>query len=382
LKAVPAPVDALVALASDSQTADRTKAILTGMSEALRGWRQAPIPKKWDALQQSALVKTDTDIERLVRDLSVVFGDGRALDSLLAIAADHDADPAARRDALRVLVEARATALVPLLLKMADERNLGADAVRAMAAFDDASIPGFLLTSYGNLKEPAREATIITLASRPAWARQLLTAVAAGVIDRGQVPAFQVRQMAAFPDETVRGQVNALWPELRSVPEAKKQRIAQLKASLPAADLATADLSQGRARFVKACATCHMLFGQGAKIGPDLTGAQRVNLDYLLENIVDPAATVTPVYRLSNVALADGRLLSGIVSDQAGETIAIQTPTERIVVSRKDVDEVHPSTQSLMPEGVLDTLTPEQQRDLIAYLMSPQQVPLPAPAGD
>ena len=81
------------------------------------------MPPAWKTLQESDLVKQDAECERLVRDLSVVFGDGRALDSLVAIAADHSADPAGRRDALRVLVEARATNLVPLLVKMADERQ-------------------------------------------------------------------------------------------------------------------------------------------------------------------------------------------------------------------------------------------------------------------
>ncbi len=278
-----------------------------------------------------------------------------------------------------MLVEARADHLVPVLEKMADERDLGADAVRALAAFDDPSIPVFLLRSYPKFKEPARVATIETLAARPAWARELLGAVTAGAIDRGQIPAFQVRQIRASSDEQLRDQVAKLWPELRTVSAVKRKRIEQLRHSLSADALAAADLSQGRARFAKACATCHTLFGQGAKIGPDLTGAQRANLDYLLENIVDPAATVTPGYRLSSVTLADGRLLTGIVSDQPGETIALQTPTEKIVLNRQDVDEIQASNQSLMPEGLLDTLKPEELRDLLAYLMAAQQVPLAAP---
>ena len=90
---------------------------------------------------------------------------------------------------------------------------------------------------------------------------------------------------------------------------------------------------------------------------------------------------MTQGYRLSTVELADGRLLNGIVVDQPGESIAIQTPTERIVVNRKDVEAIHASNMSLMPEGLLDTLTAKELRNLTGYLMSPQQVPLSAPAG-
>ena len=71
-------------------------------------------------------------------------------------------------------------------------------------------------------------------------------------------------------------------------PAAKRARIDRLKGRLDSQSLASADLSNGRGLFVKACATCHTLFGQGGKIGPDLTGAQRSNLEYLLENVVDP----------------------------------------------------------------------------------------------
>jgi putative heme-binding domain-containing protein len=123
-----------------------------------------------------------------------------------------------------------------------------------------------------------------------------------------------------------------------------------------------------------------VLFGQGAKIGPDLTGGQRSSLDYLLQNIVDPSAVVAPAYRMSTVALNDGRVLNGIVVDQPGPTLAIQTPTERLIINRADVEQIRKSELSLMPDGLLDVLPESEIRNLFAYLMSPQQVPLTPPA--
>jgi putative heme-binding domain-containing protein len=84
------------------------------------------------------------------------------------------------------------------------------------------------------------------------------------------------------------------------------------------------------ARWV--CASCHVLFGEGKAIGPDLTGAQRSSLDYLLESIVAPAATLRDGFRISTIALKDGRIIDGIVGAQNGQTLAIQTPTENLVV--------------------------------------------------
>jgi putative heme-binding domain-containing protein len=86
---------------------------------------------------------------------------------------------------------------------------------------------------------------------------------------------------------------------------------------------------------------------------------------------------------MSTVALADGRLLNGIVSARtAGPTLAVQTPTERLVVNRADVETIKDSNLSLMPEGLLDTLSEKEVGDLVAYLMSPQQVPLQADTAE
>jgi putative membrane-bound dehydrogenase-like protein len=381
LKLVPQPVDRLVTLAAKTGSAGRSRAILTGMAEALRGWRKAPMPASWTSAERGWEASPDNEVRRLARELSVVFGDGRALQDLMHIAASKGVDPAARRDALRVLVEARGQGMVPLLCRLLDERDLGPDAARGLAAFDDPDLPAFLLKRLSSLKEPTRDAAIVTLCSRPAWARLLLAAVASKQIDRSRVPAFQVRQMATFPGEDLRRQVSALWPELKAVSATKRKRIESLKSTLTASSLAAADRPNGRRRFVQTCAACHTLFGQGGKIGPDLTGAQRANLDYLLENIVDPSALVAPAYRMSTVALADGRVLNGILIDQSGPTVTVQTPTERLIVNRAEIEEVRKSELSLMPEGQLDVLAEKEVRDLIAYLMSPQQVPLPIGAA-
>jgi putative membrane-bound dehydrogenase-like protein len=379
LKPAPGPVDRLIALLASSSSDDQRRALLTGMAEALRGWRQAPAPASWPQAQAALGGSSDETISRLVRELSVVFGDGRAVDELLAIVAAKDADLAARRDAIRIAVEARAANLVPLLNGLLADRDLGADAIRGLAVLDDPGTPLLLLRRVRGLRPDARAAAVVALSSRPSWAQTLLAAVADGTLERAEVPAFQIRQMQSFPDDEVRRRVTELWPELRTIPAAKRERIAQLRTRLGPATLAAADLANGRKLFVQTCANCHTLFGAGGKIGPDLTGAQRSDLGYLLENMVDPTATVAADYRMSTVALNDGRLLSGIVSGHGGTgpTLTLQTATERLVLNRGDVEEVRPSELSLMPEGQLDVLAPDQVRDLVAYLMSPQQVPLP-----
>jgi putative heme-binding domain-containing protein len=138
-----------------------------------------------------------------------------------------------------------------------------------------------------------------------------------------------------------------------------------------------AELSAGRALFVKTCANCHVLYGEGKSAGPDLTGGNRRNLDYLLENLLDPSGLVAADFRMTVFQLNDGQTLSGVIVEQTDKTLTIQTQQERVTIPKSDVERTKPSTLSLMPDGLLTPLSPEQVRDLVGYLMTSQQVPLP-----
>jgi putative heme-binding domain-containing protein len=151
----------------------------------------------------------------------------------------------------------------------------------------------------------------------------------------------------------------------------------EIKGRLTRDEIAKADLSNGRVLYQSLCANCHTLYGEGGKIGPDLTGSGRANLDYLIENIVDPSAMVGVEYRLSDVTMKDGRGLAGIVTARTGRTLTLRTLTEEQTVELSKVVKEDLSPLSMMPEGLLLALPPEQVRDLIGYLMHPVQVPLP-----
>ena len=92
--------------------------------------------------------------------------------------------------------------------------------------------------------------------------------------------------------------------------------------------------------FGRICAQCHKLYGQGGDVGPDLTGSDRANPDYILENVLDPSATVGRDYTLTTVATRDGRLVAGIVREQSPAALVIQTASERITLPREDVEAI------------------------------------------
>jgi putative heme-binding domain-containing protein len=120
--------------------------------------------------------------------------------------------------------------------------------------------------------------------------------------------------------------------------------------------------------FSTLCATCHTLYGEGGKIGPDLTGSQRSDLDYLLENIIEPSAVVSADYRLSILRLKDGSLAGGIITAKTDKTLTINQPTGPRTIETAAIASIEPSTDSLMPAGVLEVLPEDQVRALLAYL--------------
>ena len=356
--------------------------VLRGMAEALRGWRKATPVKGWDTFSAANAKARNADVQRLIRELSLVFGDGRALGELRRIAADGGADLSERRAAIRALVLARDTDVVQLLQNLLGNRDMSPDAINGLAAFGHDETPKLLVSKFGGFNLTAKQAAITTLVSRPQFASVLLDAVSGGTIERSNVSAFQLRQMQNSGDPGLSKRVADMWPELAEQSKETTAHIVELRVKLTSEVLAKADSSAGRVLFDKSCATCHTLFGEGKKIAPDLTGAQRNNLNYLLENIVDPSATVSKNFKLSVVLLEDGRVLNGVVVGNTEKTLTLQTATDQVVIQRDEIDEMSESPVSMMPDKLLNVLNDQQIQNLIAYLMSPAQVPLPKETAD
>jgi putative membrane-bound dehydrogenase-like protein len=352
--------------------------VLNGMAEGLAGWRKAASPAVWDSLAAKLANSPDAALRDRVRDLSVLFGDGRALDAVKKTALDSAADLHARKAALQTLIDSRAPGLRSLCEQLLSEQFLNSVAARGLAGFDDPTIGAKLAQAYRRFHPSERGQLLSALVSRVSFAQALLDAVAGGKIPRADLSAFHARQIRSLNDEALNKELATVWGELRDSPSDKQQAMAKWKTQFAPGALSKADLSQGRLVFNTACAACHTLYSEGGKVGPDLTGGGRDNLDYLLENIVDPSAVVTADFRMSIVELKDGRVLNGLAAAKTERTLTLKTMTETLTVERTEITGLRESALSLMPEGLLESLPPEQARDLIAYLMHRSQVPMPA----
>ena len=365
-------------LAAALRIEDRpAEAIVAGLAQAMHGVRRAAAPANWKAVAAKFAATSSDPLKRHLQSLNVVYGEGRAIEELKTLIVDGKAEPEARRQALTALVEGKPADYAPTLWKLLSDRAVAMEALRGLAQYDDAGTPDKVLGRLAAFTAAERAEAIALLTVRPAYASALLKAVRSEKVKAAEITAFHARQIRDFDDPKLNKELTELWGEVRVTAGEKKALMGRYKEALASAVIAKADLSAGRALFQKSCASCHVLYGAGRLIGPDLTGSNRKNIDYLLENIVDPSASVAANFRSVSVTLADGRTLSGVVGQQNERTLTLLTAQEPQTLDRKEIEELKPTNLSLMPDGLLQNLTAEQVRDLFAYLMSVHQVPLP-----
>ncbi|KAA5546887.1 c-type cytochrome [Roseiconus nitratireducens] len=373
----PEALDELLQLASGLSAAEQNR-VLVGVSQAFRGWLKVPMPATWETFSKSDGAQQRAE---LVRELSLVFGDGRAIEELKTLVRSRSTDLKVRRSALETLIDARPADLRKICQSLLGERGLNATAARGLALWDDPEIGRTLAEMYRRFQPSDRPALIEILVSRPSFAAALLSRIDASKnpIPREDLTAFHARQILNLGDPQLRERLEQVWGAVRESPSDRREKIVQMQQRLSPEVLSDADLPNGRSLFKKTCSQCHRLFGDGEQIGPDLTGSQRSSLTYLLENILDPSAVVGKDHRMSIVMTNDGRVLSGLVVSSNDKTLVLQTQSKLETLPAGEIQEIKETTLSPMPDGLLTTLTDAQIRDLIGYLMQPTQVPLADP---
>ncbi len=358
------------------------KAALEGMALALRGWQRASAPAGWNSFAASVTQSPFDESEKaLVRELSVVFGDGRAMEEVRKLAADRSQPIDNRRQAIRSLVTARAPGLIELLQGLLTDRDLAEEGVRGLATLDLTASAPLFITKYRSMPRTGKDASLAALTSRVDTAGKLLDAVTKEEVPRPDMTPALLRQMQLLGNADLVERVSSMWPDQRLIARDRLAQMAQLRERLTPPVLAAADLSHGRVLYEKTCGKCHKLFGEGGTIGPELTGAQRGNLNYLLENIIDPSAAVAVSFRMSIIALKDGRVVAGVVVETSTKTLTLQTPQEKVIIERANIEEIRHTVMSLMPDGQLNALTPDDVRDLFGYLMITQPPAKPTAGG-
>lgn len=361
----------LVATLGNVQQARNQSALLEGILAGLSGRRDVTPPAAWPRVAANLAKSRDATVRELTAELSRVFGDEAAIARALATVQDKSAAVAQRRRALHSLLTQKNQEVVGLLEPLLEEPSLRLDAIRGFAAIESADAPSILLSQYAESEEQARKAIVETLATRRPYAVALLDAVKANRVAKADVPAHVARSLDLILGEAV---VEVLG-DVRKLAEDRTTLINKYKQLITADALEEAEASRGRAIFDKTCGSCHQMYGSGGKIGPDLTGSNRANLDYILLNSVDPSYDVPAGYKMVIIETVDGRILNGVVAEEDGQRVVLKTVEQpRAVILKKDIEHRQVSPKSIMPDGQFEQLKPQELLDLIKYLQTVEQV--------
>ena len=243
-------------------------------------------------------------------------------------------------------------------------------AVDALGVYRDVEVANAILNAYPGFAAETKARAISQLITSKDWALQLLEAMRTGKLLTKDLAPTQARQIARLGDDTLTARLNEVWGTLPGADSVgKAQRIAEVRGMMPEGD--KGDTRRGHLVFQKACIGCHQLFGEGQAIGPDLTGVERGNMEFLLESLVDPSRTIRKEYQPVTIALVDGRVLNGLVVEETETALVLfDANQQKTRFAKSDIEEQKASTVSVMPEGLLDPLNDGQIRDLIRYLQS------------
>jgi putative heme-binding domain-containing protein len=119
-----------------------------------------------------------------------------------------------------------------------------------------------------------------------------------------------------------------------------------------------------------ACSKCHKLGGEGGTIGPDLTNLIFRDYASVLKDINEPSAAINPDHISYNVQLTDGETESGVILKNNAEQVVLGQATGKgLSIPKNRVATMKASAISAMPEGLLKTLTPQEQKDLMTFLL-------------
>src|SRR5262245_13613047 len=376
----PEALNLLTKSITEAKTEDQRRAYMGGLQEATKGKRQVPMPTGWDKAFEALQKSPDAGVRNQAIALAVVFGDKNALATLRKVLADPKATASARLAAITALVDAKDAETPALLHAVLTDKELRGAALRGLASFDHPKTPGVILAQYSDFTQNEKRDAIGTLASRTTYAKELMAAVAAKKIPATDISAETVRLLRGFQDKELDKQIADLWGAVRDTPEERKKLIAQWKSRLTAPMAPPGDVNLGRAVFAKTCMQCHTLYGAGGKVGPEITGANRDNIDYLLENILDPSAVIPKEYAATRIVTTDERNIIGIVKSEVNGVLTVVTERETLTIAAADIASRKPSELSMMPDDILKQVNENEFRSLIAYLQTQSQVPMLATA--
>ena len=347
-----------------------TQAALDGLLEGQQGRATLPVASPTTFLAKLA-THTDAGVKERAQRLGTLWGDAEAIRRVLLRINDASAPNAERLQAIRGVRQNKADATREALFQLINNPApdaLRVEAIRALAEVGGENIAEELIRSWKTLSPAGRQAAAETMIMRGKWKVQFVEAVDRKDIAAGDVPVNVIRTLSKETDQAARERVARAFGRFR---ESDADKLKLIAAKRKVVLEGPVDLEAGHEVARKTCFVCHKLHGEGAEVGPDLTGVGRSTLDALLANVIDPNQIIGKGYENVEVETKDGRSLSGRLVENTEVRVKLLAigPKEEIV-ARADIESMRVSELSVMPEG-LEQVADADFRNLIWYILNP-----------
>jgi putative membrane-bound dehydrogenase-like protein len=304
--------------------------------------------------------------------LAAVWGDPQAIDRVRARFASPVLDPDQRLEALATLVAVADPRLLETLSGVLEDPSPASKGIRgpvlsALGPLENPRVADIVLAAFDQLEPAVRPRAVELLTERPAWTHALLAAIEAKSIPPSALDVNQIRRLQQSKAPEIAAFVRKTWGRVRPGRNAAREqvvaRMRQVLGETPG------DPFAGRLVFQRLCAQCHKIYGEGQEVGPEITSNGRNDFDQLISNVFDPNIVIGPAYQAVNVALRDGRILTGLLVEDSRDRITLTLQGgKRETIERAELEEVQVSGISLMPEEIETQLAPQEIADLFAFL--------------
>lgn len=357
---------------------DAQQLVVRAINNDLAGQRNLKFSPALAAALLRASPPEAGSIDSLV--LRLRLGDAEAVAQAIELAAGAKEQKAAERvrviETLGEIAPREAREQLAALASSEGDVQVRIAAIRALSRYGDESLAEELQKAYRAAGDDlrVRAAIIDVLASRLPWAKAMIGWIEKEQVRRSDVTPEIVQRLDLYGDADLSAALQRLFGRTRATPDELKAEMARVGALVRAG---VGDKRAGKKIFMETCAKCHKLFGEGKDIGPDLTGYERSNLDFLLLSIIDPGAAIREEYTTFRVATADGLVLTGFIKERGQDAITMVTADQgATVLAKSDIEEgPFAIPTSLMPEKLLGNLSDKEIQDLFAYIQSLSPVP-------
>jgi putative heme-binding domain-containing protein len=236
--------------------------------------------------------------------------------------------------------------------------------ISALARYNRPPIAGALLDAWSTVGPGSRAEIAEALFSRTDWLTALIERVERGELSLADLDAARLQQLEKHSDQTLRERAKPL------LAKARLGRRPDVVDAYRSALAAEGDASRGRTVFSRVCASCHRLEGVGHEIGPSLASFRNRGSEAILINVLDPNREVNPQFVNYVLVTQDGRSLTGLVASETANSVTLKRADDATdTVERADIEELHATGLSIMPEGLEKQIDVGQMTDLLTYLL-------------